>query len=247
MRDIEVWIKEIQNEIESNTFELETLPSGNLLEKKNFFYHLVNGRQVGITKKLPLIRQLCRKRLLESRQKSLKDILPLLKNIVDKPHLPSCPAIIKSLPKAYQKTPITHFYHPRAVEWMKEDYERCTYRTDQLKYTTKSGIKMRSKSEMIIGNLLEEIGLIYRYEAKVIINGRVMYPDFTIMNPFTSKIVYLEHFGAFHLAGYLERFLEKIQLHLEVGLIPFRTMIYTFERDIQTPQRLKELIYRFIF
>ena len=54
---------------------------------------------------------------------------------------------------------------------------------------------MRSKSEVIIANLLHARGIEYRYEEPLEIDGLTKYPDFTIEDDNTGRTYYWEHLG----------------------------------------------------
>ena len=58
---------------------------------------------------------------------------------------------------------ITKIYKPmniRQREWMNELYKRNEYHSENLKYRTRSGIRVRSKSELLITMVLNKYGII---------------------------------------------------------------------------------------
>ena len=86
-------------------------------------------------------------------------------------------------------------------KWNEEFYEKNMSFPENLRYETEQGDIVRSKSEVIIANLLYQRrnDVLYKYEKllEVIENGRKkkIYPDFTIMNVHTGKVIYWEHAG----------------------------------------------------
>ncbi len=69
---------------------------------------------------------------------------------------------------------------------------------DEEKYTmiTDRGERVRSKSELAIANALNRMNIPYRYECPLELkNGRIIYPDFTVLNVRTRTVYYLEHRG----------------------------------------------------
>lgn len=79
-------------------------------------------------------------------------------------------------------------------------------------YATQKGDYVRSKSEVIIANMLFASGIEYDYEKKLIIsNGKKIYPDFTLYKD--DEIYYLEHVGMLHNQQYAERWLVKRNLY----------------------------------
>ena len=55
--------------------------------------------------------------------------------------------------------------------WAHGNFRQKQIKSDTVTYTTISGVVMRSKSETIIGNILELLGIPYRYEAQLRINA----------------------------------------------------------------------------
>ena len=80
-------------------------------------------------------------------------------------------------------------------KWCAESYETNSSHPENLIHTTLAGHKVRSKSEVIIANLLYTNHIPYRYEAALALNELTVYPDFTILHPTTQQFFYWEHFG----------------------------------------------------
>lgn len=79
-------------------------------------------------------------------------------------------------------------------------------------YATQKGDYVRSKSEVIIANMLFASGIEYDYEKELIIsNGKKISPDFTLYKD--DEIYYLEHVGMLHNQQYAERWLTKKNLY----------------------------------
>lgn len=81
-------------------------------------------------------------------------------------------------------------------------------------YSTTKGDLVRSKSEVIIANLLYQYGMDYEYEAKLKYeqDKPAIEPDFTIMLSNGEKI-YWEHLGMLGLEGYDNRWLKKQEIY----------------------------------
>ena len=154
--------------------------------------------------------------------------------------------IIQYLSSTYKDSPISYFYHPTVAKFLNKSYNTNNYKTENLTYETNGGTLVRTKSELMIANLLDELQIPYRYEIPIKIGGKVRYPDFTIMDPFTGNIIIWEHFGALHLEGYEKGMNKKMKEYFIHGFRPFETLIYTFEFDTATPGRIKELIEKII-
>lgn len=80
-------------------------------------------------------------------------------------------------------------------------------------YSTTKGDLVRSKSEVIIANLLEQAGIDYKYEIKLEYkNGKWIEPDFTVTLP-SGKVIYWEHLGMLGLTDYDNRWIEKQKVY----------------------------------
>jgi ATP-dependent DNA helicase RecQ len=80
-------------------------------------------------------------------------------------------------------------------------------------YATVNGDKVRSKSEVIIANLLAANKIKYIYEKELkYSNGKWILPDFTIIKADGSEI-YWEHLGMLGIESYDNRWLEKQEIY----------------------------------
>lgn len=78
-------------------------------------------------------------------------------------------------------------------------------------YTTQKGDLVRSKSEVIIANMLYTSNIDYIYEKKLVINNNSKFPDFTIYH--NNKTFYWEHLGLIGIESYDNNWLEKKDLY----------------------------------
>ncbi|MBP7937700.1 MAG: AAA family ATPase [Phycisphaerae bacterium] len=95
---------------------------------------------------------------------------------------------------------------------------------DGLIHRTSRGDLVRSKSEVIIANLLYDKLKItnYLYENPLQgRNGSVRYPDFTLIDAETGRNLYLEHLGMLGDRVYRERWERKLAWYREQGVVPF--------------------------
>ena len=92
------------------------------------------------------------------------------------------------------------------------------------------GEKMRSKSEVIIANTLNELGIPYRYEQTLELTRSItMHPDFTVLRLSDRNTFIWEHFGMMDDPDYCTNALKKIQAYEKAGYIQGVNMIVTFE------------------
>lgn len=100
---------------------------------------------------------------------------------------------------------------------------------EQLRYETKRGELVRSKSEQIIANVLYKYGIPYEYEYKLEVDGMTYVPDFVIFDGFSPDIVVWEHFGMMDDANYALNAVEKLAHYKNAGLELNENLIGTFE------------------
>jgi len=236
MRNLTRVRENYQAELAQIDEELRGLPPGRLTKKRKFFYHVYEGKEVGITHNHGLIRQLCRKKLLLTWKRQLESHLSGKDNVKEM----SPNEMIATFSDTYKSNPLDYFYHPDLADFLSKVYPKNSYPSEG--YLSRSGIPMRSKSEVLIANRLEEAGILFRYEPLLKLGNQKLYPDFLIKNPFNGKTVIWEHFGSLNQEGYGQKMNEKMNLYLKHGYIPFETVIYTFEADIKSSQRLRFLI-----
>ena len=107
-------------------------------------------------------------------------------------------------------------------------------------HKTESGIWVRSKSEVIIANILYRSNIDFQYEEKLYYNTtQWKEPDFTIR--YNGKVWYWEHLGLLGDEQYNENWQEKKQIFKDLGL--FDNVITTKESAVLSNQA-NELIKR---
>lgn len=140
-------------------------------------------------------------------------------------------------------------------KWKNETYAPCNKYPETQIYETENGEMVRSKSEVIIANLLfrHKEDLLYKYERplEVIINRKkcTIYPDFTIINIHTGQMTYWEHAGRMDDESYVSKFVRKVNTYIGNNLIPGKNVFITYETancplDIRIVKKLiDKLIY----
>ena len=155
--------------------------------------------------------------------------------------------------KKYQKKELEEVYETLSIErkslvvplqvsvdeqvkrWREETYEPNNLYSENLRYETEQGELVRSKSEVIIANILykHRQELLYKYERPLtlIVDGKekIVYPDFTIMNVNTGKIIYWEHAGRMDDVHYVGDFVKKMNAYVANNLYIGKDVVLTFE------------------
>lgn len=107
-------------------------------------------------------------------------------------------------------------------------------------YQAKDGTMVRSKSEIIICNLLNEHKIKYEYEHKLYYDGEHhIEPDFTIVLP-DKKEIYWEHVGMLGFEDYDENWARKIDIYEKY--YPGQ-MIKTYESGVLSKEAEKNIEY----
>ena len=113
--------------------------------------------------------------------------------------------------------------------WKNEPYEGMPFYDDTEFYTDK-GIRVRSKSELIIANALEQYEIPYKYEKPVNLKGKgQVRPDFTCLNIKSRKEVIWEHFGMMDEVTYVNKNIVKLAHYHQNGFYVGDNLITTFE------------------
>lgn len=137
----------------------------------------------GITQNQPLLHALARKKYLQQSLKLLDKNIPALEKLLAAHKAPTPDNIIKSLPEACQELPPEAFL-PELREqnqWADTEYEQNTYRQESKIHITAKGLKVRSKSEVIIADKLDAYGIPYHYDELIYIENQTLSPDFIIL------------------------------------------------------------------
>ena len=116
------------------------------------------------------------------------------------------------------------------ASWEAVQYTGKEFEGDFPEIYTAKGERVRSKTEVIIADLLYREGIFYRYECPVDIKewGRV-YPDFTMLYVKERKELYWEHLGMMDDASYVENAIQKINMYLQNGICSRDNLIVTYE------------------
>ena len=94
---------------------------------------------------------------------------------------------------------------------------------------------MRSKSELIIADLLRKKRIPYRHEYPLNLmdpetqHMKTIYPDFMILRVRDRKVLFWEHLGLLEKPDYFRKNLSKIRTYEMNGYLPGYSLIISFE------------------
>ena len=142
------------------------------------------------------------------------------------------------LPKAYQDAKV-HLgtvirQDKRATEWIKQkkavkSKEKKKY-SENLKHKAADGTMVRSKSEVIIADMLFMNNIPYVYEVPYVFDGEILNLDFTVLSTkdYETEIV-IEHQGMMDQQRYRDKYMHTLTTCLEQGMTPNVDIYFTFD------------------
>ena len=94
-----------------------------------------------------------------------------------------------------------------------------------------NGILYRSKAEREIAKVYTELGIEFKYEPGILLNGsnNEMYSDFVGWDDITESCFFHEHLGLKSMADYAHKGIMKMSDYTSAGILPNVDIIYTFE------------------
>ena len=230
-------------------FLLEGAPEGGLTHqrKKGHVYYYLQNKKMGtgewekkyIKKKdWEFASRLAEKEYLECVKKLLQEQLRALYNFKASYDDTALDRIYDELPKERKQLiePLTGSVQSRIQAWEEENYQPYDAYPEHKIYETDRGEMVRSKSEVIIANLLHQHrkDLDYKYERPLMLRSKnggeiTIHPDFTIINRNTGKIYYYEHAGKMDDPKYTLDFVRKMELYTANNILQGKNLLITYE------------------
>ena len=127
--------------------------------------------------------------------------------------------------------PIIESDNQYAQNWLTEGEWDNRFHEDHKKIVTKSGEKVRSKSEAIIAAILRNESVPFKYEHPLRIGERMIYPDFTVLDRHHRREIYWEHFGMIDDPDYAVNAAKKLSSLSAAGFDTDARFIFTVESD----------------
>ena len=145
-------------------------------------------------------------------------------------------------------TPVTLTNAQYIEEWKHITWQGLPFTEDSNEYYTSNKERVRSKSEVIIADLLAREGIPYRYEFPFEFNDVTFHPDFLCLNLRTRQEFIWEHFGMMDSPDYMERAIQKIRIYNENNYFIGKNLIITMETQFNhlNIHQLERLIETFL-
>ena len=229
--------------------ERARLPAGTVYKRMRdgnpTYVQVLGNRQHGVTRDNKTLSGLLRKQYVDALILEYERILSLLGAILEDPVVQKAEqakaALLSNHPLA-DNTVIRH--GKQLINWA-TTYPVNTYPNTGPEYITNGGVRVRSKSEMLIGNMLESMGILYRYDCAIDFWDGIVCPDFMIKLP-DGEVIIWEHMGLWDdpVRGpeYINKKLRQLEIYRANGYSPGLNLIYTFEEDVADPERLRAII-----
>ena len=130
-------------------------------------------------------------------------------------------------------TPIEPTYEQIIEQWMSTPFKGKGFSDGMPVILTNKGVRVRSKSEKILADYFDSLGLVYKYECPLYLNnfGNI-YPDFTFLSRKTGREIYWEHEGMMDNPEYARTAIQKIEAYEKNGIFPGENLILTFETSM---------------
>ena len=117
-----------------------------------------------------------------------------------------------------------------ARRWEAKPYKGKPFDEGEPVHLTPHGLRVRSKSEVLIIGVLEKLDIPYRYECPLkLSSGEIVHPDFTLLNKKTREVVYYEHLGKMDEMGYVAYNLGRLKKMEDSGIYLGKNFIITYE------------------
>lgn len=256
---LEERIQELKKIKKDKEKSLKHAPEGNLRVScyggRTQYYHRIDPKDLnGVyikDKEVRLAQKLAQKdydkKVLRSTEHELNAIQKYLAN--SPVRLPE--EIFKALHVERQKLviPIKETEEEYVKAWESIEYEGKKFYEDTPELYTAKRERVRSKSEVIIVDLLNKEDIPYRYEYPVELNNfGVIYPDFTVLNVRKRKEFLWEHLGMMDDPFYAENAVRKIITYGQNEFIQGKNLLLTYETKAKPldPRQVLILIRNFL-
>lgn len=241
-------LNELTDLLDARQKALKKAPAGTLRisRSKNSlqYYHIISfkdkkGKYIPVKNKA-LIQHLAQKFYDYKLVITLKKETKLLKEILKKytaytRKTPLAENVYENMNKNKQSlvTPVRLTDAQFAAAWQAEVYTGKAFQPDSPELYTARGERVRSKSELIIADTLNRLGIPYKYERPLpLLNGEgrlTVYPDFTCLNLRSRQEFIWEHFGMLDDPNYAETTVAKLKNYADNRIFPGTELIISTE------------------
>lgn len=231
----------LEQELKAVEVELKYLPKGRLVcEKQGGKYRFVKElyvdkkrRRKNLKPDDPELTGLVRRRIFEAKYERLKESVKALKAAAAGVKDFNLNFVLfelkKTLPALDDNVISAALSDGEPDSWAAASYDKLSYQDERtVWHTTTFGLRVRSKSELLIAEMLHKYNLPFRYEQMLYFDNSSLAPDFTIKRS-DGKLFYWEHEGLTDSQDYLNRQLKKSQIYAMNRIVPWNNLIVTYD------------------
>ena len=151
-------------------------------------------------------------------------------------------------------TPVTLTNEQYTEQWLKESWQGRPFADNTPEFYTSTGVRVRSKSEVLIADALTRHNIPFRYEYPLQLKRSYdnipvnLNPDFMCLNVRTRQEFYWEHFGLMDDPDYAKKAAAKLRLYAENNILSGHNLIFTMETQTEplSTRVLEKLIVKFL-
>lgn len=151
-------------------------------------------------------------------------------------------------------TPVTLTDKQYIELWLAVSWQGHAFTEDTPEFYTSTGIRVRSKSEVLIADALTRHNIPFRYEYPLQLKRSYdnipvnLNPDFMCLNVRTRQEFYWEHFGLMDDPDYAKKAAAKLRLYAENNILSGHNLIFTMETQTEplSTRVLEKLIVKFL-
>lgn len=181
----------LRKEEEKCNVVLSDCPEGHLIKscqggKTGVLLAIKDGdsyQRRGIAKNEDIKKELCRKEFTEKKLKMVRENIRLLEKVEGRLNDLSPETILEKVAKVYKDFPESYFLDGSDNlndDWETAPYKQSDYMPDKKTHITSRGLKVRSKSELMIAEKFYEYNIPFRYEQVIKYGQWKLAPDFVI-------------------------------------------------------------------
>lgn len=134
-------------------------------------------------------------------------------------------------------------------QWLSVEYVAKEFKPGSVEHYSMKGLRVRSKSEGIIANILDKYEIPFRYEKPLYLDKLGMvYPDFEVLNVRTRTVFIWEHLGIMDEIGYGGQAVERLEAYHREGYYEGKNLILTMEslRYPMNTRKAEEVVKQYL-
>ena len=136
------------------------------------------------------------------------------------------------LPRKELVTPVAVSNEEYAKQWLAKPYKRKGFEASDPEIYADNGERVRSKSEILLFKAFDSYSIPAKYEVPLRLwNGKIIHPDFDLLNVRTREEFWWEHFEKADNPDYMKYNVGRLNDLILSGYYPGINLIITFETE----------------